>query len=191
MSEFEFEIIDSSSVEIPVRRRKKKNKIDPSIAAVIANQNKTDDYWKQESRVLFAYSRINERRQMLRNGSYNEDDNPYAHLIDARHRYEIEMETVFHSDCEMDDDTDEVIDEEMIQAFLEESCELFYMAVAVYMDRTMDELNSIYSMLQSNKQKAENMLKILRNNEVIEGIINDMMAAMSDIIDQINDLEVE
>jgi len=138
MSEMKYEVIDASSISVPVRRRKKKNVTvsDPMIAAVRLQQQNEDGYWKRESRELLALSRINKRRQIIKNGFYNEDLDPYAHLVDPRHEYEIEMESVFHCDS-----VDEKI-EDVVENFLEEFESAFYEANSLDEDSPFDEIEN-------------------------------------------------
>lgn len=89
MSE-EFEYIDATSIDIPVRRRK------PKYTHKLWEAQTPKDY----DRYLLAASRNNQRRQERLYGKYNPDIDPHAGRILDRHRYEIECETVFHADPE-------------------------------------------------------------------------------------------
>lgn len=106
-----FEYIDASSIDVPVRKRKPKYK---------------HKLWEAESpkdydRYLLAASRINQRRQILLTGEYDVEMDPHAARITERNRYEIECETVFHSDIDSIDleinDENTMTYQEFVDAF--------------------------------------------------------------------------
>jgi hypothetical protein len=166
MSEIEFEIIESSSVELPVRRRKKK--IDPQIAAIRMTQESQDEYWKREARLLLSLSRINERRQMLRSGSYNEDDNPYSHLVDARYKYEIEMETVFHSDIS------DVKTEEDIEAFLDDFYGVFAECSELDEDSPTDEVQQSLREINRLRTILDSLIALFKEDDRLHDALDNI-----------------
>lgn len=73
--------------------------------------------WKAESekdraKYVVAMSNINVRKQLMKSGIYNPENDPYRGLVSDRIRYEIECETIFHSDPVEDELVIEDIEDE-------------------------------------------------------------------------------
>lgn len=94
----QFEIINEGDVEFPKRGRKGSGKK--------KYQHKIWEYDnpKDQTRYLMALARMNARRQIIKNGEYSEEKNPYSRLVDERYAYEIALETVFLPDVDADED---------------------------------------------------------------------------------------
>jgi hypothetical protein len=86
MSDDDYIYIDAAEVNVVRRNTKYKHKL-----------------WKAESekdraKYVIAMSNINVRRQLIKSGAYNPENDPYRVLVSERMRYEIECETIFHCD---------------------------------------------------------------------------------------------
>lgn len=67
---------------------------------------------KDKAKYALIMSKNWDRRKAA--GKVNGDENPYTRMISDRHRYEIEMEEVFHVDPESIEDIQEIDDDEVI-----------------------------------------------------------------------------
>lgn len=188
MDENKFQIIDADSISVPVRKRKKK-KTDPAIMAVRVQQSKEDDYWKQESRELFALARLNERKQRLKTGVYNEDENPYAHLVDPRHKYEIEMETVFHCDAAVDSlPRSEEVPVALVEDIVTVSAALVDEYNLASIDLGFDALYDLYCRVDANKDRISDLLDL--ENEV-NVVLQDCYWDMVDLLVAVDHLIID
>lgn len=190
MDENKFQIIDADSISLPARRRKTKQKpTDPAITAIRVQQIKEDDYWKQESRMLLAYARLNERKQLLKSGVYDEDKNPYAHLVDPRHKYEIEMEEVFHCDPDADfvSDCKEVTASVMEE--ISEICDALFGEYSLTADGSgFDVLQNLYDRIDQNKDRITDLLL---KEEAYNARLADLQFDMIELQKSVGDMILE
>jgi hypothetical protein len=134
--DIEFEVIDSSSVEVSRRRKSK-----------YTHKLWEYDDEKGQARYLLAVARLMERRGC----DYAEE---LRDKISQRHIYEIEMESVFHSDEETEDDVeyDDILieddDDDDIEIPVPENLndivnvkyDNFYVMTPFYYDKSLDQV---------------------------------------------------
>lgn len=122
MADEDFVYIDASEIVASSRGGKRKPKYQHRVW-------EADDE-KDKARYALMMSSINMRRQVMKDGYYDEENDPYAPLISTRYRYEIECETVFHSD-------EEIVEEAVAE---QNVCNVDAYAAAIFFDLVDDVL---------------------------------------------------
>jgi hypothetical protein len=170
MSDEDYIYIDASEVNVSRRKSPKryKHKVWESSSE------------KDKARYIVAMSNINTRRQVMKNGSYNPEKDPYRDMVSARTMYEIECETIFHIDIS-NLPSDEIEDENLI------ICE----NISITCNDLLEKISDAVDLIDDDQiatDKLDELIAVEVTNIVVDFLNDCSCDDCLDIVDEVTSL---